>query len=292
MTIEHDWGQSAESSSANRSKTEAEPTAQDNLLFFNIATSTLVHYHQGTSHELINFSDTHEHLYYFLKYLLTSPVHSDVEIALIYSDIIKNIPVVAARLRLQSATANGLVLVDEMKKFLESDELAHTVRDQIKLQINYLNMKLMHKLRYEVQVECSLPFYLPYAFQEVSKATTAYNHTMYQLHVGDKQVAKTVGQDVVALVAILHERSAQKPGEVVQLTAEELLMLMVSSLPRTPRDKPRTIQSVFNAYKQLVGVDPLVRQMVRTTWQPGKTDNTMFWLNPVFIPAAEFMIGK
>ena len=115
---------------------------------------------------------------------------------------------------------------------------------------------------------------------------------MYQLHVGDKQVAKTVGQDVVALVAILHERSAQKPGEVVQLTAEELLMLIVSSLPRTTRDKPRTIKSVFNAYKQLVGVDPLVRQMVRTTWQPGKTDNTMFWLNPVFIPAAEFMIGK
>jgi hypothetical protein len=263
------------------------PPFSGDTLIFDIPNLKLFLQQNGQCQELIAFSESTSYYCHLLRYLLTATRHSQNDLAQIYSEITK-LPVVATRLQNHAFPRNAAALLQDMQGFLAASSLAEPLAGRLRLDVVIAEGQRGKKSLLEARVHTELPFYLPYAFHLEQEARTDYNQSYYSLGVGGRRAAKTVGGDVVALVSALHQASQDDLAGKGVRTTDELLEQMLASLPRRSGNQERTQQTVITAYRNLIGADVLTRRMVLTDWQPGQKDSAQFWLNPMFVPSAQF----
>lgn len=262
------------------------PVFTGETLYFDVATSTLQYRRPGEETQLLaSFSDTHEHLYYFLRYLLLNSQYDHAGLAQIYAQVRAQAPIVDIRLRANQLPMTPRGLLQDMINFLNSDEARGLAQHLVITAVGTAR-------QLQVTVRCDLPLFMPYQYSLIQERTSAYNNDQYGLTVGDHRATQVVSQGVIACIEALQSAADRSTSQTAaQLTQEQLLIEMSPYLSKQANGASRSLITVLNAYKVLL-VDLLTRPLVQTTWKPGQkidqNPDNLFWLNPHYVPQKRF----
>lgn len=213
---------------------------------------------------LAECTDTHEHLYHLIRFLLTKPQHTHAELAQMFTELLNTVHDTARRLQPNSADIPGLFA--SLQTFLSASENAK-LRQHVTVELVETKNGI-----YQAEVECSLPLLFPMSIRaEGSKIIVSL----------PERPPEEITEGTQVLLETLTEYARQAAGKWIPETA--LAEKIAQKLGRAYR-KGQVLQLLRGVARNSM----LVKAAIEHNFATKKgTEPLQLRLNPHFILADE-----